>query len=104
MDRSDVITLVDTTYAKDANGVERPTETTKEVFCSVNSVTRNEFMEGGRNGLNPELYFIVFFGDYSGEETIIYKGKSYGVYRTFLGKNDNLELYCERKGGTNGSR
>lgn len=103
MDRSSIITLVKTTTSQDDFGVWRETTTTRDVFCQVSSITRTEFFEAGRNGLNPELVFRVFFGDYEGEETLIYDGKGYGIYRTFLGKNDIMELYAERKGGTNGA-
>lgn len=43
----------------------------------------------------------MFFGDYNGEDTILYNGKAYGVYRTYHAKTDVLELYVERKGGVN---
>lgn len=102
MDRSEVITLVGTAYVKNEYGVLVATTTSREVFCQVNSITRAEFFEAGRNGLNPSLMFSVFFGDYSDEPTLIYKGKPYGIYRTYLSRNDTLELYAERKGGTNG--
>ena len=39
---------------------------------------------------------------YNGEKTLIYNNQSYAIYRTYHGKNDRLELYTERKGGTNG--
>jgi hypothetical protein len=68
----------------------------------VGSITQSEFYEGGRNGLNPEYRFTVFFADYEDETIIEYKGKRYAVYRTYLARNDRLELYVERKGGTNG--
>lgn len=101
MDRSDVVTLVGYTYTKDEYGVQRSTQTEREVFCSVESVTRAEFFEGGRNGLNPEYKLTMFFADYNGEDTVIYNGTAYGVYRTFRAKTDELELYVERKGGVN---
>lgn len=44
----------------------------------------------------------MFFGDYQGEKTVEYNGVTYGIYRTYLGRNDTIELYAERKGGTNG--
>ena len=103
MDRSDVIKLITVTRTQDEYGVWRSTETEKEIFCQVSSVTQSEFFEGGRNGLNPEFRFTVFFGDYSDEPIVIYKGNRYSVYRTYLGRNDRLELYVERKGGTNGT-
>lgn len=102
MDRSEVITLLSTVKQQDDYGVWRETETGHDVFCQVDSVTRAEFFEGGRSGLNPEFRMTMFFGDYNNEKTLIYKGKSYAVYRTYIGKNDTIELYVERKGGSNG--
>ena len=77
------------------------TPTAKEVFCQVDSITRAEFFDGGRNGLNPELKFTMFFGDYNGESVVEYAGNTYSVYRTYLRRTDIIELYVERKGGTN---
>ena len=102
MDRSDVITLVKEVKTQDTNGVWRMTETERDVFCQVNSITRAEFFEAGRNGLNPGYTFTMFFGDYDGERTVKYNGNAYGVYRTYHGRTDVIELYVERKGGTNG--
>lgn len=102
MDKSRAIYLIGQTSEKDDYGVYRKTETEpRKVFAQVESVTRSEFFEGGRNGLNPELRFIVFFADYHGETIIEYNGVRYGVYRTYQAKNDALELYTERKGGVN---
>lgn len=98
MDRSDVITLVAEMQTQNDVGVWTSSQQTRDVFCQVESVTRAEFFDGGRNGLNPDLKFVVFFGDYQGEKTLIYNGKVYGIYRTFRGKTDRLELYAERKG------
>lgn len=103
MDRSNVITLIAETTSQDAYGVWRTTETERTVFCSVDSVTANEFFEGGRNGLNPEYRMTMFNGDYDGERVLEYNGNRYAIYRTYLRKTDTLELYVERKGGTNGS-
>lgn len=102
MDRSEQITLIGEAKTQDSNGVWRIVETKRAVYCQVGSITRNEFFEAGRNGLNPEYMFIMFFGDYEGERTVEYNGKRYGIYRTYHGRNDNIELYAERKGGTNG--
>ena len=44
----------------------------------------------------------MFFGDYCGERDVVYHGKAYSVYRTYKGRKDEIELYVERKGGTNG--
>lgn len=116
----DVILLITDGSYYDALGVYRKTETSRQVFAEVNSVTRSEFFSGGRNGLNPQLMFKVFAGDYEGETVIEYQGERYAVYRTYKGnKNsyvgpntssrqelmaDYIEIYVERKGGTNGKQ
>jgi hypothetical protein len=80
----------------------RKTETNRQVFCRVDSVTASEFFEGGRNGLNPEYRMTMFRHDYSGEPIVEYNGQRYSVYRTYIGRDDMIELYVERKGGSNG--
>lgn len=102
MDRSDVITLVSQAYTKNEYGVQVPTESRREVFAQVDSVTASEFFEGGRNGLNPEYRFTMFAGDYDGERVVEYQGSTYAIYRTYVARDDDIELYAERKGGTNG--
>ena len=102
MDRSDVIKLIGMTKTQDAYGVWREVPKPKEVMCQVDSVSQTEFYKAGRNGLNPEYRFTMFHADYSGESVVEYKGNTYSVYRTYLRKTDVLELYVERKGGTNG--
>lgn len=101
MDRSEVITLVSATTVRNEYGILEKRTTSREVFAQVDSVTRTEFFEGGRNGLNPELQFRMFSGDYNDEKEIVYNGRHYGVYRTYMGRNDVIELYTERKGGLN---
>lgn len=104
MARSDVIQLIAVTVTGwDDNGLPQETETARQVFCRVASVSQSEYFGGGRNGLNPAYKFTVFAGDYAGESIVRYQGKRYAVYRTFQAPGrDELELYVERKGGTNG--
>lgn len=101
MDRSQTIKLIQSIKTQDARGVWQTTESAREVFCNVQSVTASEFFEGGRNGLNPEYRFVLFFGDYEGETVIEYNSKRYSVYRVYHARTDTIELYAERKGGTN---
>lgn len=99
----DVITLITLTREQDQFGVWRETETqTTNVFCRVESVNRAEFFGGGRNGLNPEFEFIIAAVDWNGARELIYHGNRYSVYRVFRTDSDYIELYAERKGGTNG--
>ena len=98
----DVLILIAQTYTKDARGVPRSTESRRSVFCKVMSVSRREFYEAGRNGLNPEYMFTVFAGDYNGERVVEYNGARYAVYRTYRTRADYIEIYAQREGGTNG--
>lgn len=102
MDRTDIIKLIRETRTQDSYGRWIANRTAREVMCQVDSITASEFFEAGRNGLNPEFRFRMFYGDYEGESVVEYHGKTYAVYRTYLRRNDVIELYVERKGGTNG--
>ena len=98
----DVLKLISKTYTKDKYGVQKATETEREVFCDVKSISRMEFFEAGRNGLNPEYEFIIAETEWQGETILEYRGKRYGIYRTYIEPNtDFIELYAERKGGDN---
>ena len=99
----DVLSLISATYTKDKYGVDSQSYTEQTVFCQVLSVTRSEFFEGGRNGLNPEFSVRMFAGDYKGETICRFHGQTYSIYRTYrVPGTDTIELYVERRGGTNG--
>lgn len=102
MNKSDVITLIRVERVQNDYGTWTENIIKRKVFCQVQSIQQKEFFEAGRNGLNPQYRFIVFFGNYQGEELIEYKGDTYSIYRTYHKENDQLELYVERKGGSNG--
>lgn len=99
-----VLTLLQSTKRQNEYGVWEMTTVERDIFCKVDSVTRAEFFEAGRNGLNPQFQFTVFAGDYNGETVCRFEGKQYAIYRTYRDPGtDYLELYAERKGGTNGT-
>lgn len=102
MDRSELIYLVKEVKTKDNLGVYHTEPVKRRVFCNVSSISAAEFFDGGRAGLNPAFRMSLFYADYDGEQILEYKGKNYAIYRTFLKGTDTLELYVERKGGTNG--
>lgn len=104
MDRSDVITLIKNTPSQDEFGRWVTTPSSTDVFVQVDSVSQSEFFEAGRNGHNPEYRFRMFSGDYDGQTECEYNGDKYAIYRTYKRRNDVVELYVERKGGTNGEK
>lgn len=102
---NDVIILVAETFSKNEYGVPVPIPLPREVFAEVKSVSRREFFEAGRNGLNPQLQFTVFAGDFNGETICRYNGDQYSIYRSYwIPGSDYVELYVERKGGSNGQQ
>lgn len=99
MNKSDVAYLVTESYSQDDTGVMQKVTEKRKVFVKVSSVSGQEWFEGGRNGLNPQLRFKVFSFDYLGESLIEYKDKLYSIYRTYYDTTDQLDLYAEfRKG------
>ena len=93
--------LISATFAADAYGVRRKTETVKTVYGYYDSVTASEVFEGGRNGLNPSFRFVMSELDYESQTVLVRNEERYSVYRTYRPNNGTVELYCERKGGTN---
>lgn len=95
---TETITLVSLSDATDSFGGY--TETEREVFCSVKSVTRNEFYLATAQNLKPEIVFVLTdYYDYQGEPIIIYKDVRFTVLRTFR-KERSLEIVCQRRTGT----
>ena len=97
--RNDVIQLYTVTYEKDSCGVSVPTEVLSDsIMAEIKSAGASEWFEGGRNGLNPSATLIIRRVEYNGEETVLYDGTKYTVYRTYI-RGDLIELHCEKKKG-----
>lgn len=99
MDRSSTIKLIGKAYAQDAIGQYIPTPTERQAYCDVRSITRAEWYDAGRNGFKPDISFTMFAPDYHGEDEVEWEGKRYSVYRTYIGQNESVELYCQSIGG-----
>lgn len=99
-----MISLITESKTQNSLGIYSTTYSYKDVFCNVSSVSAQEFFDGGRSGLNPSYRMTLFVGDYEGEEMLEYNGATYAIYRTYLKGTDTIELYVERKGGTNGKQ
>lgn len=98
-----VLDLIAVSQTQDENGVWHAQETARQIFCRADSITRREFFDAGRNGLNPERKFTVFAADYGGELLLAFEGRRLGVYRTYhIPGTDYMELYAERKAGADG--
>lgn len=92
--------LIRQTYEYDDIGQPIPTEEAIEILCHIESIGQNEFFAAGQNGINSDIKIVTQAVNYSNEEIIEYNGERYGIYRTFRRNNsDEIELYCEMKGG-----
>lgn len=96
---TDVIKLIKQTVTTNTYGIEEMTETEREIFCKVDSVSQTEFYQAANSEFNPEFRFTVFFDDYQGESLLAFNSNRYSIYRTYR-TGDDLELYAERKVGT----
>lgn len=96
--RSDVITLV--REAADAHGVyERPYETEREVYVTVEGVGMTEMYTAMAQGFRPEVKFrLEIAEDYDREREVIWNGDRYTVIRTQLDREggDGITLVCQR--------
>lgn len=102
MDKTTVIKLIKEHITYDEIKQKVVERTSREVYAQMRGIVRAEWFEAGRNGLKPEITFVMNAFDYEGEKIIEHNGSVYGVYRTYIGRNDSIELYCEKKGGLNG--
>lgn len=100
MDRSNVIILCAAESTQDETyGQFTESYTEREVYCAISSVSGSEWFEAGRNGIKAELRVRMFKYDYKGETECIVGGQRYGVYRTYEGQGEYIDLYLERKAG-----
>ena len=99
MNKSSVAYLVHESFSQNEYGVMEPSTTKYKVYVDVNSVTSQEWFEGGRNGLNPQYRFTMFTFDYHNEKIIEYKNVQYTIYRTYIKNIDEIELYVELRKG-----
>lgn len=94
------IGLISETYSKDEYGIDVVTETTTNVFARVDSISAREFHSAGQNDIKPEFKITVNEDEYGGEKIVTISGQRYSVYRTYRALENSLELYVERKVGT----
>lgn len=74
-----------------------------EILCHIESVGQREFFSAGQNGINSDLKIVTQAVNYNNEQIIEYNNQRYGIYRTFRrNESDEIELYCEWKGGISG--
>lgn len=94
MVRADVLKLIDESQARGA--FETVTTTSREVFCTVKSVTMSEAYKAKSLGLEPSVVFVLAdYAEYADEKLCEWQNKSYRIVRTYVA-GEKIELVCER--------
>lgn len=91
---------------QDAEGVWRDGDPVRrEVYARKMDISRAEFFSGGQAGFRPEMMFLVFRGNYQGEDVAEFEGVRYAIYRNYHAEGtDDLELYLRREVGVHGAQ
>ena len=97
--RADTVLLI--AEAPKAHGVLEPAvETTREVFCTVRSITQSEAYQAKGIGLNPEYRLVLSHSfEYEGEKMCVFNGVRYEIIRTYMDEHDGIELTIQRVQG-----
>lgn len=95
--------LIGETYELDALNQHIPIEVETEILCHIESIGQREFFSAGQNGINSDIKIVTQAVNYNNESIIEYNKERYGIYRTYRrNDSDEIELYCEWKGGISG--
>ena len=96
MMKANVLTLI--TVSPEAAGVgTEPTETKRDVLCTVRSIGQQEAYLAMGQGLNPELKVILAHDfEYEGERLCELDGVKYDILRTYITEADSIELTLQR--------
>lgn len=94
-----IATLITQHFSKDNIGQFVASESRADIYVSEDSITRQEWYQAGRQGLNPDIMLITPRVNYDGQLIVEYRGVRYSVYRTYTNGED-IELYLTKKGGT----
>lgn len=85
----------------DAFGNEIKIYQEKDIFCKIRSATLREFYQAAQAGLRPSAILTMQGADYSGEDVIVWRGKQYGVIRSYWKNADEIELTLEERTSLN---
>ena len=92
---TDVCSLISVEITKDQDGYDVNKETSREVFCSVaEGVSRSEFYDAYKAGIQLSATFEVFDLDYEKETELEYDGTRYSIIRTYPTGYGTIELSC----------
>ncbi len=97
--RDEIISLISTSIVADDIGNQIEQEVSKEVFCTIESISQAEYFSASQSGLKSQFKVTIFEFDYNGATIVDYNSKRYSVYRTYLRNDERIELYLASKAG-----
>ena len=97
--KSDILTLI--AESPEARGVGTdPSESKRDVYCTVRSIGQTEAYQAMGQGLHPELKVILAHDfEYEGEALCELGGVRYYILRTYITEADGIELTLQRVTG-----
>lgn len=100
MDNLKKVKLIKRAQLVDSLGEVTYSETSREVYGSVTSSSQSEWFTAHRDDINSVAQLVIYSFEYQGETVVEMDGERLSVYRTFKRSIDKLELYLEKKAGT----
>lgn len=101
---NEIIYLVSVTYENDEYGRELETKKKRKVRADKSGSYASEYNAAGQNGLKlTDFMFTIQKRSYHDETIVEYKGKQYGIYRTYPPSDDLIELHLTDRAGMNGN-
>lgn len=73
----------------------------RKVFANKKSIRSQEFHMAKQEGVTLSYMFEVRTLEYDGQDTLMYNGKEYNIYRTYE-KGEFIELICQRESVNHG--
>lgn len=98
MIRASEANLIKEVTSRDPIGQLVREETSRLIPVRVASVTRLEWAEASKVGVNPQVMLITPSINYEGESIVEFEGQRLYVYRTYT-NGGQIELYLERRAG-----
>lgn len=66
-----------------------------KILASKESVSMKEFYNAKNDNMQVDITFIIHSFEYEGQEFILFKDKKYKIIRSYMRKDNHLELICE---------
>ena len=99
MVRDVAVKLISETFTFDDIGNQLATESENSVFATIESISQSEFFSAGQSGFKPDYKVVIWGFEHTNEGIVELDSVRYSVYRTFLRKDEKIELYLSKKVG-----